>query len=46
MKHINDALIELKKDINIKKIPENQNAEKIVNIVGKTNKKVKEVHVY
>ena len=46
MKHINDALIELKKDINIKKIHENQNAEKIVNIVGKTNNKVKEVHVY
>ena len=35
VKHINDALIELKKDINRKKIPKNENPNKIVNIVEK-----------
>ena len=30
VKRINDALIELKKDINIKKIPDNENPNKIV----------------
>ena len=35
MKHINDELIELKKDINRKNIPGNENPNKIVNIVEK-----------
>ena len=35
VKHVNNALIELKKDINIKKIPENENPNKIVDIVEK-----------
>ena len=30
VEHINDALVELKKDINRKKIPKNENPEKIV----------------
>ena len=33
LKDINDSLIELKKDINIKKIPKNENPNKTVNIV-------------
>ena len=33
VKHVNDALVALKKDINIKQIPENENANRIVNIV-------------
>ena len=32
VKHINDLLIELKKDINIKKFPENENPNKILDI--------------
>ena len=35
VKHVNDALVALKKDINIKQIPENENANRIVNIVEK-----------
>ena len=47
VKHINDALIELKQDINIRKIPENENRNKIVDIVEKiltliNNRKVKD----
>ena len=35
VKHINDLLIELKKDINIKKFPENENPNKIFDIFKK-----------
>ena len=35
LKHINDALIELKRDINVKINPENENPKKIFNIVEK-----------
>ena len=35
VKHSNDLLIKLKKDINVKKIPKNQNPNKIVHIVEK-----------
>ena len=35
LKHINDALIELKRDINEKINPENENPKKIFNIVEK-----------
>ena len=38
VKHINDALIKLKIYINIKKIPENENPEKIVNVVERNLK--------
>ena len=49
-KHINDASIDLKKYINRKKIPENENPEKISILLKKsviliTNKKVKDIHV-
>ena len=37
-KHISDTLIELKKDINRKKVPENENPNKIVDIVDKKQK--------
>ena len=35
VKHINDALIELKKDINWKKNPKNENPNEIIDIVEK-----------
>ena len=35
LKYINDSLVELKKDINRKIVPENENPEKIVNVVEK-----------
>ena len=38
VKHINDTLIKLKIYINIKKIPENENPEKIVNVVERNLK--------
>ena len=37
-KHISDTLIEFKKDINRKKNPENENPNKIVDIVDKKQK--------
>ena len=48
VKNINGALIKLKKDINRKNIPENENLEKILLkkfSILTTNQKVKDVHV-
>ena len=42
VKHINDALIELKKDSNRKKNPKNENPNKILNIVKKSWSMVKD----
>ena len=49
VKHINDAWIKFKKDINGKNISENENPEKILlkkSLILITNKNVKDFHVY